>query len=212
MFYYQQPEPGRLPELLAAIDNWPGAADPSSVDPIAQFIAEAARCPGDPMTESIFEVADQGGLRTRSVALKALWYQDTELSRQLIETAANKWESQSAADLAASLLEQRPLPLHQAAPSAAVLYRWWGAFFATGDPGIVKLIAQQAHLLDTGSGMEVAIGGAAAWSLASNARRHGRVRFLLRDLWREAEGQRKRRYEEILTKADQGPTEPRSEK
>ena len=51
----------------------------------------------------------------------------------------------------------------------------WAAFYATGDALPVQKIIAVLHLSKDGNGEEMMVGGAANWSLKSNAQQHPKV-------------------------------------
>lgn len=73
-------------------------------------------------------------------------------------------------------------------------------------PGIifaapVRRIISSLHLLKDGHGMDIAVGGAAQWSLASNAVQHRRVYEICREELKKSDGSTKEMLEEIIAKA-----------
>ena len=78
----------------------------------------------------------------------------------------------------------------------------WAAFFATGDTKYVKEIIEVLPWSEVrGDVNRLLTGGAARWSLASNAYQHGRVLALCQEVVSTFRGPTRRILEEIISQA-----------
>ena len=65
--------------------------------------------------------------------------------------------------------------------SAGQLDGLWTLYFETGEDAAVRRIISVLHWLEDGQGMQIVIGGAAQWSLKSNAAQHPGVLAICKD-------------------------------
>ena len=78
----------------------------------------------------------------------------------------------------------------------------WGAFFATGDAKYVREVIEILDLAeDKADPTVLVVGGAARWSLTSNAYQHKRVLAICEEGARASSGTRKRILDEIVSRA-----------
>lgn len=74
----------------------------------------------------------------------------------------------------------------------------WAEFFATGDAKPVIKIANYLNLNDDKNRLKVIFLASAEWLLASNALQYKKVAEILKDLYKSAKGNMKRRLQKIL--------------
>ena len=201
-FYYAQPSPEKLTCALQYFADSDLHDDPSGRMPLAHFYAAlAGRDPS--LLEMLFrELSTGASERARIMALHVFWLADTDAARGLLDRAAANWASAEITRITGRMKEQRAgNVLERPLDDAAVLDNLWGAYFATGEEAYIRRLIQAAFLLKEGRGLEILIGGAAEWSLASNARQHTSVRDIVRRASLEEQGQRRAVLQEILSKS-----------
>lgn len=174
-FYYRKPEPDRLPEALRVLSKEGMLKQDKGGPPITGFLSGVFRT----RPQAAGALAGRLGFLPedeQSVLLLALWYAAIPEAKAILK------------DLSASMPGQRGrIEFLVATPGrhiveippdqgAWVLDAWWGFFLATGDElpirAIIAVLPWTKVRGDTG---RLLIGGAARWSLISNAIQHGRV-------------------------------------
>ncbi len=110
------------------------------------------------------------------LVLRALWHSNMVQTNAFLRTIADQ-SSEKVRDRVNELLRRTPLtPLNAPMVSPAVLDILWGAFFATGDEQYIERIISVLPWLETKGNVDrLLIGGAAQWSLTSNAVQHQKV-------------------------------------
>ena len=74
----------------------------------------------------------------------------------------------------------------------------WTSFSATGDKAPILKLISLMRLKKEGSGIEIIIGGAAEWSLGSNARVHKKVLDICREELKNSKGLTREFLENIV--------------
>lgn len=204
MYYYQNPEPQKLPCGLTYYVDSSLFDYPSGRMATAHFYG-AILSKDDFLLKDIFDMlTKKGSERAKSFGLHVLWITDIEVSRQLLREAKEAWTSSEVDRIFDRMMQQEPTSvLDRPLDNPDVLDNLWATFFATGDELPVKRIASAVHLVEDGSGLEMVVGGAAQWSLTANARQHPRVREIVINLASQAEGTQKKMLEEILNKSEE---------
>ena len=72
----------------------------------------------------------------------------------------------------------------------------------TGNDEAIKRIVSVLHWLEDGKGMEIAIGGAARWSLTSNCRAHKKVLEICKREWPKLQWPTKKILQKIVAEVD----------
>ena len=199
MSYYIEPEPERLPEVLATMNREGMFTEQGFL--IAPFMAEIYR-----RTPQLLETVawpddlDDDGMVARAAAIYSA---SVPRSKSMLEELA-KDASEEMQPVIATMVATEPVPLlFVTIDDPAVIDMLWISFFAGGNPAYVRRIAEMLAVPDPEKKDMVALSlwGAARWSLTSNAREHAAVRAALRQC--VAEGHvRQAEIEEVLTTVD----------
>jgi hypothetical protein len=106
-----------------------------------------------------------------------LWQAGTEQAQAALASMSDLGSDRLARFVAELRADPHPPDyLHDAVDSPAVLDACWASFFATGEPAYDHRIIQVLPWAEVrGDVSKMLIGGAARWSLASNAVQHPRV-------------------------------------
>ena len=174
-FYYLNPEPNRVPDAIKYMSKSGVLDNDNAISPIFGFLSGTFRNNPDKVASWISQLSS---LKESSlgVVVLGLWY-------------AALPESQKTAY---ALLEKHPKLkpnfeyLYKGAPITVeqipleqgpwVLDVMWGKFMATGDSAPVERIISTLPWIDVkGDINRLMVGGAAGWSLTSNAGQHKRV-------------------------------------
>ncbi|MBZ5657847.1 MAG: hypothetical protein LAO56_21505 [Acidobacteriia bacterium] len=174
-YYYLHPRPDLTVSAIQLMSKKGWLSKSSSQSPLAAFLAQVFASNGDKLnawvTELKTETEDQ-----KIMAALALWMSHSSESKKLLEQMAVKG-SASYQDYVKGLIRDDHPPdfLKDAISSPGFLDALWGSFFATGDERYVRRLISTLPLLSSKDTQNVLIGGAAQWSLASNAEQHPRV-------------------------------------
>jgi hypothetical protein len=175
-YYYLHPRPDLTISAIHLMSKkgWLSKADSQS--PLAAFLAQVFANNSDKTKAWLIELQSSTEDQKIMAAL-ALWMAHTSNSVSLLESVATKG-SPSYQDYVKKLLgdDRPPDFLKDTISSAGFLDALWGSFFATGDERYVQRLISALPMLDTkGDVTKMLIGGAAQWSLTSNAIQHPRV-------------------------------------
>jgi len=175
-YYYLHPRPDLTISAIHLMSGkgWLSKANPQS--PLAAFLAQVFASNSDKtkawLTELQASTEDQ-----RIMAALALWMAHNRGSEDTLKSEATKG-SPSYQDYVRGLLgdDRPPDFLKDTISSAGFLDALWGSFLATGDERYAQRVISALPMLDTkGDVTKMLIGGAARWSLTSNAVQHPKV-------------------------------------
>jgi hypothetical protein len=202
-YYYLHPEPERVPSAVRYYAESRFYQDKKSRAFMATFFASLFRQDVE-LLRTTYEVIGQSESEdTRVFFLYVLWVVDTEASRAFLAQAKADWTTEQVQRLVASLEGRVPdKPLEDAVDSPADLDRLWAMFEATGDAAAVRKIISVLHWVEDGHGEELILGGAARWSLTSQAQQHQRVHELCQQELQQAAGTTRNLLEQVLAEAD----------
>lgn len=170
--YYKTPEPERVAPAMEFASQLGYFKKESALPPFFGFLAgwfSKNWSAAEPVMERLLALPPED----QAVLVLGLWYSGLPEAKAKLRDIAPRLPAQEK--LIASLVNNDQLrlteiPLEQ---GAWVLDALWGHFSATGDEAPVKrVIAALAWANATGN---FAVGGAAKWSLTSNAAKHPRV-------------------------------------
>lgn len=131
-----------------------------------------------------------------------MWLINSSQSKNLIDKANIEWKSEEVIKQIQSILSTRPPDIfNDAIKNASQLDMLWATFLATGDSVPVKRIISTLHLLKDGHGLDIAIGGAAQWSIGSNAIQHRRVYDICQEELKNTSGETRNILQEIVSKS-----------
>ena len=174
-YYYLKPDPDRLPQALRLMSDEGMLKEDKGAAPVTGFLSGVLRANPKRARELVSRLSflpeDE-----QSIVLLGLWYSAVPEAKAILKELTASMPAQGAR--IAFLLATPALPVVEVPPDqgAWVLDAWWGYFFATGDELPVKaLIATLPWAQIHGDVGRQMVGGAARWSLASNAAQHDRV-------------------------------------
>ena len=173
--YYLKPEPERIPDALRTMSAAGLLKPDKGAPPMTGFLAGAfaARPQGArPLAQGLAFLPED----EQPILLLGLWYSGIPDAKAIFRELSSAMPSHKAR---IEFLLGTPAPRIVEMPpdqGAWVLDAWWGYFLATGDELPVRaVIAVLPWTQIRGDVGRLAIGGAARWSLASNAVQHDRV-------------------------------------
>lgn len=174
-FYYQTPDPARIPEAIEYMSQSGMLNKKNAIAPIFGFIAGAFKNNPDRVGEWV-EMLNSVKEEHLGAVVLGLWYANLPESQALAYTMLDKHpslNSEFAFLREGSPMSVEEIPLEQ---GPWVLDALWGNFLATGKKEPVERIMAALPWIDIkGNINKLMIGGAARWSLISNAVQHDRV-------------------------------------
>ncbi len=173
-FYYMHPQPDLLvPALMFADQN--GMVQQGEA-PLTAFVSRLFA--QNPKRLGVWlEQLDALTPKSKPMLWSSLWWSGTVESKEALNKLLVKLPPKSQ-DYLMSQMAKPAEPIEEMEiKSPAVLDELWGAFSATGDDKyIVRLMTALPWIYDaSGDFNKLSIGGAARWSLASNAQQHPKV-------------------------------------
>ncbi|MDO8730705.1 MAG: hypothetical protein Q7J69_05960 [Candidatus Omnitrophota bacterium] len=201
-YYYLKPDPQRVPEAIRYFAGSLSEKYPNSRMPVAAFLAALFKA-DDALTGKVFsDISADGSENSKVLMVNALWLADTVKSRELLGKAKTQWNTPLLSGIIDRKNKSRADNLMEAPiQSPLILDMLWATFFATGSPEPIERIISVLHLMKEGHEMELLVGGAADWSLASNAQQHQRVYELCKAKLESSEGVTKELLQEIVQNA-----------
>ncbi len=174
-YFYLNPEPQRVPEALEYMSNNGWLDKKNSISPFFGFLSGIfSKYPNEvPTWINSLHLESESHY---GVVVLGLWYSSLPDSQQrtydLIEKHSNL-KPQFSYLYNGSPMAITDIPLEQ---GTWVLDALWGNFMATGNPApVVRIITTLPWLDVKGDINKLSIGGAARWSLTSNAVQHRKV-------------------------------------
>lgn len=173
-YYYQRPEPRRLPEAILAASKLGLFQEGKAAPPFFGFIAGVVA--KDPSAaDSLVDLLKDLPAGSQPVVILGIWYSGHAQTGSLLTSIGKKHPDQKA--MVESLTGRAPglteIPLEE---GPWLLDALWGNFMSTGDAAPVVRIMQALPWIEVrGNTAKLIVGGAARWSLASNAEQHPRV-------------------------------------
>jgi hypothetical protein len=171
-YYYSKPEPQRVAEAIRAASSQGFTKDGQKAPPFIGFIAGVmSKSPS--MAESLAEQLTSLPDVDQPVLILGIWYSAYPDAKPLLERLRKSMPKHK--EMIDHLLANgRPglldLPLEQ---GPWVLDALWGNFMATGDDApVVRIISALPWINVRGDVSRLLVGGAARWSLISNAIQH----------------------------------------
>lgn len=184
-FYYLNPDPEKIPAAVLYMSETGLLDQQNKISPIFGFLAGAFQ--DNPNKVSIW-INELESIKPDhfSVVVLGLWYAKLPNSREMVYEILDSNEKLS--ERFAYLKEGAPIriteiPIEQ---GPWVLDALWGQFFASGSSDAIERIVQALPWIDVkGDTNRLLVGGAATWSLRSNAAQHDRVYEIASQLARE---------------------------
>jgi hypothetical protein len=210
-YYYIQPEPEKIPSAIKYYSDSAVFNKGSSSLSVVAFFAAVFKNNGELMKKAYEDVSINGSYNSKITLLKAFWLVNNAESKDLINKANLDWKSEEISKQIQSILNSPPPDIfNDTIKDASQLDMLWATFLATGDSVPIKKIISALHLLKDGHGLDIAIGGAAQWSLGSNAVQHRRVYEICQEEVKNTDGETKKMLQEIIAKS--GTSKRQSEK
>lgn len=202
-YYYTNPQKEKVIPSINYYVNSPVYEKVDSRMTTAHFYAYILKTDTE-LTNKLFENQNQSGTPNSKIfTLNILWLVNNDTSKNLIKKAKESWRDEATQNVVAKI-EKTPVydVLRNTPQTAEDLDSLWCVFFATGSEDAIKRIISVLHLREEGHGMEIIIGGAAQWSLTSNAVQHKRVLNILKNEAKKSTGITKKILEEIIKNAE----------
>jgi len=202
-YFYLKPDRERVPAAVQYYANSDLFQKKNTRAPMATFIACQFKRDPEVMERTFKQVAAEGSANAKTFLMNALWFTNTERSRQLLDKAGTGWSLEETTQAIYQQIKGvAPYdPLHDEISNGRGLDQLWAIFMATGDAAPVKRIIDVLPRLVESHDEDIIIGGAARWSLTSNARQHKRVYDICREELQRRNGTVKRLLEEVLRDA-----------
>jgi len=175
-YYYLHPRPDLVVSAVQYMSGQGLLLKPNASTPFCIFLANVFAA-NPAKVETWFEELRTGKEDQRSALALTLWRANTSGSESLLK-ALSKEGSAPFQQYVNELLADNHHPdlLHNEIDKPGRLDALWAGFFATGDERYVKRIIGALPLFQEKDDVgQMLIGGAAKWSLASNAYQHPKV-------------------------------------
>lgn len=199
-YYYLDPHPDEVADALKAISAQGLFDNDDAQAPLSGFFAEVFKANPTRIEEWVKPYI---GIPNRGILYSALWMAHSKESNAALEQLAKGAAPDEAKQLRELIASPPPTVGSMAIDSPASLDYLWGCFMATGSEAPVLRIIDQFKLADLkGDIAAKAIGGAAKWSVAANARQHDKVLTIVRARAETADPETKARLREILARID----------
>ncbi len=173
--YHINPQPQTLPPAIKYLSSSGVLDNNSAKPPVFGFLASAFQNYPDERAGWIQKL-DSLNEKHLGVIVYGLWFAGLDNTRELVDPILKKHPGLK--EKLAHLLKTSPTPLLEIPliQGPWVLDALWGGFFASGSPQPVRRVISTLVWLDAkDSRRKMLIGGAAKWSLQSNARQHPKV-------------------------------------
>lgn len=197
-FYYSSPIPEKVPgalEYFTASDMY----KTNVTMPTVAFFSALFKKDAVIMKKTFDEVSQNGSEDSKIMLVNILSLANTPESRELLEKAKGSWGSERLQTVIARKISGMHEDIYtMPVDSPLLLDMLWASFSATGDDLPVRRIISVLHLLQDGNGEEIIVGGAANWSLKSNAQLHPRIMEICKQELSVAQQPTKSLLEEVI--------------
>ena len=179
-YYYSKPEPQRVAEAIRAASSLGFMKNGQKAPPFIGFIA-GVMSKNPSMAQSLAEQLTSLPEVDQPVLILGVWYSANPDAKPLLERLTKSMPNHKKM-IDQLLVNGRPslldLPLEQ---GTWVLDALWGNFMATGDDApVARIISALPWVNVRGDVSRLLVGGAARWSLISNAIQHKPVMAVCR--------------------------------
>lgn len=204
-YYYQNPEPEKI---LPAIKYYCDSAmfnETGLIMPTVAFFAALFRNDTKLMEKIYYEISVNSSDNLKIFILNVLWLTNTTDSQELMKKSRTQWKSEEIQSVIEDLSRNQPQDILTSPIEIAwQLDMLWATFFATGDSKPVKKIISVLYLMEDKNSVEnVVVGGAANWSLTSNAMQHKKVYEICKEELKTSNGRTKEMLEAIIKKVEE---------
>lgn len=197
-FYYKSPAPEKVPgaiEYFTASNMYKTNVSM----PAVAFFSALFNKDAVIMKKTFDEVYQNGSEESKIMLVNILSLANTPESRELLEKAKGLWDSERLQTVISRKISDLHGDLYtMQVDSPLLLDMLWAAFSATGDDLPIRRIISVLHLQNDGNGEEIIVGGAANWSLKSNAQLHPRVMEICKQELAVAQEPTKALLEEVI--------------
>ncbi len=198
-YYYQEPEPERIPSALMYFCETPMFESSDRALPMAAFFTALFLKDSALMRKTYDNVSSSGTENDKFMLITVLSLTNTKESSALLEKAKSSWKSKELKEIITRQLENSHDGIYKIpVDNPTILDMLWASFFATGDELPVQRIISALQLMEGGGAEGIMVGGAANWSLGANARQHPRVLEICKEELKEAEGITKEKLKAII--------------
>ena len=198
-YYYEHPRPDLAKSALLFCATEGYFASQKVETPSVYFVFEEVLRANPSLKNDYLAVGLEGAGDVKRVIAFAIWVSGLATAADL-DSLSNK----DTKSYLAELKKQAPpdlLTTQQISPT--LLDAFWAAFFVTGDERYVERVAAYVPWIEQGKDpVKLLIGGAARWSLTSNAIQHQKVMAAVKRLARQASGQKKELLDQVVKDAE----------
>lgn len=179
-FYYQHPQPDRVPEAIAALSAAGYFKNEQTIEPIICFLSLIFRANPDRLATwlpALQALPDD----EQAAGIYALWYSNTSAAHHYLAQLAAGVDP-ATQGLITALQHESPPEIEQIPLSGpSVLDLLWAAFMATGAEKYVRCILAALAEAEATDPDRRLLGETAQWSLQTNVRKHPKVRAICLD-------------------------------
>jgi len=189
-FYYQQPDSKNIScTLQYYADSKLFSEYKNSRMPTANFYAETLLAKPELIEELISKLNKNGSANAKIFALHVFWVMPDDMAQVYLTKVQKLWEEEKIKIILEKMSGNRPrYPLKDGPVTSGDLDNLWAIYFASGNKQAIQQIASVLHLLEDGHGIDIAIGGAARWSLESNSKYHKDILGILEKMAKKESG------------------------
>jgi hypothetical protein len=200
--YYIKPESDKIPGAIRFFADSVLFNRVNSRMSVAAFFSAVFKNNSELVRKTYEDISANSSTNAKTVLLKALWLVNNQESKGLLDKALLDWKSDEINKQVLDVLTDNPMDiLNDPIKDVSQLDMLWAIFMATGDSAPIKRIISVLHLVKDGHGLDIAIGGAAQWSLSSNAVQHEKVYQICQEELSNADGETKNLLQQIIAKS-----------
>lgn len=200
--YYQSPTPEKA---VSALLYYPFSSlyeKETTRDQMAVFLATIFKRNKQLLSTAYQEVANNPSSDIKQFFLRILWWVNSDDSKSILKQAKSDWKNPEWQEIIDQHLSQIPFdPLVEPVATPNHLDFLWSIFLATGEELPLVCIISALELQKEKDVTLFLTGGAAQWSLISNARQHQKVYQICEESYKTSEGFKKESLKKILEDA-----------
>jgi hypothetical protein len=176
-YYYLHPQPELLVNgLIFADTNGLVASNP---EPLAAFVSRVFAQNPKRIKTWVNQLQPTISVQSVPMLLSALWWSNTPEGREALNELVQRLPEKSQGVILGQMANSAQPIESRDFKSEAIVHELWAAYSATGDEKYVtRVMSVLPWSYDTNDINKLQIGGAARWSLASNAAQHPKVKQL----------------------------------
>jgi hypothetical protein len=200
-YYYVHPRPDLVVSAMQFMSTQGKLQEANAKTPYCVFLANVFAA-NAAKVETWFGELRSGPEDQKSALALVLWMTDTKGSQSLLKSLSKEGSptfQEYVTELAAD--DHRPDFLHDEINSPGFLDALWVSFLVSGDERYVKRVISALPLINDSDTGRMLIGGAAKWSLASNAFQHPKVMQICEAQLKELPDQQRAALAEVIQSA-----------